>query len=59
MTPPTIPNIVAEIRARIAVLQREARCADDDENITAKSCQHSAQELTRLLTWIEGTNEQG
>jgi len=55
MTPPTIPNIVAEIRTRIAVLQREARGADDDENITSKNCQHTAQELTRLLTWIEET----
>lgn len=55
MTPPTTENIVAEIRARIAVLQREARGADDEGNITAKNCQHTAQELERLRLWIEET----
>lgn len=52
---PTVEQIAAELRARIAVLQREAKGADDDENITAKNCQHTAQELERLRLWIEET----
>lgn len=50
---PTPAQIAAELRARIAVLQREAKNADEPENITAKSCEHSESELRRLLFWIE------
>lgn len=53
---PTVEQIAAELRARIAVLQREAKNADDDENITAKSCEHTAQELSRFLYWIDGAS---
>lgn len=52
---PTVEQITAELKARIAANEREAKVADEPENVTAKSCQHTAQELQRLLFWIEGT----
>lgn len=52
---PTVEQITAEIKARVAANEREAKGADDPENVTAKSCQHTAQELERLRLWIEGT----
>jgi len=52
---PTVEQITAEIKARIAANEREAKGADDPDNVTAKSCQHTAQELQRLLFWIEDT----
>lgn len=51
---PTVEQIAAEVKARAATLEREAKRADDDDAQTAKSCEHTAQELKRLLFWIEG-----
>jgi hypothetical protein len=46
---PSVEEIVAELRARIGVLRKEA----DDDTTTAKCCEHSAQELESLRYWIE------
>jgi len=53
---PSPAQIASELRERIAVLQREAKNADDEDNITAKSCEHTAQELSRFLYWIDGAS---
>jgi uncharacterized small protein (DUF1192 family) len=45
---PTVEQIVAELRARIAILRKEAKA----ETGSAHSCEHSAQELESLLFWI-------
>lgn len=56
-TRPTVDEITAELRARIKVNQKDADKADDGRAVFAKVCERTAEELSRLLYWIEGKDE--
>ena len=54
---PTVDEISAELRARIKINRKEAGKADDGRAVFAKVCERTAEELARLLFWIEGKDE--
>jgi hypothetical protein len=51
---PTVDEIVAELRRRAEENRRDAKRADDNRCIVAKVCERTAQELERIVLWIEG-----
>ena len=51
---PTTVEIAAELRARIAINRRNAERVDDGRCVLSRTCEHTAEELERLLFWIEG-----
>lgn len=54
---PTVEEISAELRARIKINRKESDKADDGRAVFAKVCERTAEELARLLYWIEGRDE--
>lgn len=54
---PTVDEIAAELRARIKINRKEAGNASDGRAVFAKVCERTAEELSRLLFWIEGRDE--
>lgn len=56
-TRPTVEEISAELRARIKINRKESDKADDGRAVFAKVCERTAEELSRLLFWIEGRDD--
>lgn len=54
---PTVDEIAAELRARIKINRKEAGRASDGRAVFAKVCERTAEELSRLLYWIEGRDD--
>ena len=54
---PTVEEISAELRARIKINRKESGKADDGRAVFAKVCERTAEELARLLYWIEGRDD--
>ncbi len=54
---PTVDEISAELRARIKINRKESDKADDGRAVFAKVCERTAEELARLLFWIEGRDD--
>ena len=54
---PTVEEISAELRARIKINRKESGKADDGRAVFAKVCERPAEELARLLYWIEGRDD--
>ena len=54
---PTVDEIADELRARIKINQKDADKADDGRAVFAKVCERTAEELARLLYWIEGRDD--
>lgn len=54
---PTVDEISAELRARIKINRKESGKADDGRAVFAKVCERTADELARLLYWIDGRDD--
>lgn len=54
---PTVDEISAELRARIKINRKESGKADDGRAVFAKVCERTAEELARLLFWIDGRDD--
>ena len=55
---PTIPEVAEELRARIKINRKESGKADDGRAVFAKVCERTAEELARVLFWIEGRDDE-